>query len=72
MEAFCEQCHNLVSGVYKTSCKTGQGVEEMFSDIAKQLADANRYVQSFFFIHFIQYFLNLFSIAGNRNETLKY
>ena len=42
MEAFCEQCHNLVSGVYKTSCKTGQGIEEMFADIAKQLAEANR------------------------------
>ena len=43
MEAFCEQCHNLVSGVYKTSCKTGHGIEEMFADIAKQLAEANRY-----------------------------
>jgi len=57
MEAFCEQCHNLVSGmisfilreiilwfagIYKTSCKTGEGVEEMFSDIAKQLAHSNR------------------------------
>merc|ERR1712012_1272628 len=42
MEAFCEQCHNLVSGIYKTSCKTGEGVEEMFRDIAKQLAHSNR------------------------------
>eukprot|EP00091_Calanus_sinicus_P023498 TRINITY_DN7966_c0_g1_i2.p2 TRINITY_DN7966_c0_g1~~TRINITY_DN7966_c0_g1_i2.p2 ORF type:complete len:102 (-),score=34.59 TRINITY_DN7966_c0_g1_i2:245-550(-) len=42
MEAFCEQCHNLVSGVYKTSCKTGEGVEEMFKDIASQLAMTNR------------------------------
>merc|ERR1712059_70689 len=42
MEAFCEQCHNLVSGVYKTSCKTGEGVEEMFRDIASQLATTNR------------------------------
>jgi len=42
MEAFCEQCHNLVSGVYKTSCKTGEGVEEMFRDIASQLAMTNR------------------------------
>ena len=33
-----------VSGVYKTSCKTGAGVEEMFSDIANQLAEANRWV----------------------------
>lgn len=42
MEAFSEQCHNLVSGMYKTSCKTGEGVNEMFQDIANQLADANR------------------------------
>jgi len=42
MEAFCEQCHNLVSGIYKTSCKTGEGVEEMFKDIAKQLTQVNR------------------------------
>jgi len=42
MEAFCEQCHNLVSGVYKTSCRTGEGVEEMFQDIAAQLATSNR------------------------------
>lgn len=42
MEVFCEQCHNLVSGVYKTSCKTGQGVDEMFQDIARQLADTNK------------------------------
>ncbi|XP_023240214.1 ras-related protein Rab-30 [Centruroides vittatus] len=37
IEAFCEQCHNLISGVYKTSCKTGAGIEEMFTDIARQL-----------------------------------
>merc|ERR1719427_1070890 len=42
MEAFSEQCHNLVSGIYKTSCKTGEGVEEMFNDIAKQLIHGNR------------------------------
>ena len=42
MEAFCEQCHNLVSGIYKTSCKTGEGVEEMFADIANQLTLNNR------------------------------
>ena len=42
MEAFCEQCHNLVSGIYKTSCKTGEGVSEMFQDIANQLAMTNR------------------------------
>ena len=44
MEAFCEQCHNLVSGIYKTSCKTGEGVDEMFADIAKQLTEVNRYL----------------------------
>lgn len=42
MENFCEQCHNLISGIYKTSCKTGDGVEEMFADIARQLSDSNR------------------------------
>lgn len=42
MEGFCEQCRNLVSGIYKTSCKTGEGIEEMFRDIAKQLSDSNK------------------------------
>ena len=42
MEGFCEQCRNLVSGVYKTSCKTGEGVNEMFQDIAKQLSSTNK------------------------------
>ena len=42
MDAFCEQCHNLVSGVYKASCKTGEGVQEMFKDIASQLSESNR------------------------------
>ncbi|XP_059093234.1 ras-related protein RabC-like isoform X1 [Tigriopus californicus] len=42
MEAFSEQCHNLMSGLYKTSCKTGEGVEEMFRDIANQLSETNR------------------------------
>ena len=42
IETLCEQCNNLVTGVYKTSCKTGEGVEEMFSDIAKQLVGSNR------------------------------
>jgi hypothetical protein len=39
---FSEQCHNLISATYKTSCKTGQGVEEMFADIAHQLVESNR------------------------------
>lgn len=42
MEQFCEQCHNLISGIYKTSCKTGEGVHEMFEDIAQHLVEANR------------------------------
>ncbi len=28
--------------MYKTSCKTGEGVSEMFKDIAQQLAMTNR------------------------------
>lgn len=42
IEVFCEQCHNLISTIYKTSCKTGEGIEEMFTDIARQLIDHNR------------------------------
>ncbi|XP_034480494.1 ras-related protein RABE1e [Drosophila innubila] len=42
MEAFCEQCHSLISATYKTSCRTGEGIEEMFQDISRQLAEANR------------------------------
>lgn len=39
---FSEQCHNLISSTYKTSCKSGQGLEEMFIDIAQQLVESNR------------------------------
>ncbi|XP_022918725.1 ras-related protein Rab-30 [Onthophagus taurus] len=42
IDAFCEQCHNLISKTYKTSCKTGEGIEEMLSDIATQLVQTNR------------------------------
>ncbi|XP_023169955.1 ras-related protein Rab-14 [Drosophila hydei] len=42
VEAFCEQCHNLISATYKTSCRTGKGIEEMFQDISCQLVQANR------------------------------
>ncbi|XP_054281953.1 ras-related protein Rab-30 [Macrosteles quadrilineatus] len=42
MENFGEQCHNLISGTFKTSCKNGQGVEEMFQEIAQHLVQANR------------------------------
>lgn len=40
--SYSEQCHNLISRTYKTSCKTGEGVEEMFADIASQLVQSNR------------------------------
>lgn len=42
MDSFCEQCHSLISATYKTSCKTGEGLEEMFQDIANTLVDSNR------------------------------
>lgn len=42
METFCEQCHNLISATFKTSCKTGEGVHEMFADIAQHLVQSNR------------------------------
>lgn len=42
MERFCEECRNLVSGVYKTSCKTGEGVDFMFKDISEKLASSNK------------------------------
>ncbi|KAH8408458.1 hypothetical protein KR215_005818 [Drosophila sulfurigaster] len=42
MEAFCEQCHSLISATYKTSCRSGEGIEDMFQDIARQLVTANR------------------------------
>ncbi|RZF33184.1 hypothetical protein LSTR_LSTR004870 [Laodelphax striatellus] len=42
MENFCEQCHNLISATYKTSCKTGEGGDEMFADIAQHLVQSIR------------------------------
>ncbi|KAH8302969.1 hypothetical protein KR044_012474 [Drosophila immigrans] len=42
IQAFCEQCHSLISATYKTSCRSGAGIEEMFQDIARQLVTANR------------------------------
>ncbi|XP_061386364.1 ras-related protein Rab-14 [Musca vetustissima] len=42
VEAFCEQCHSLISATYKTSCKTGEGIEEMFQDISRILVESNR------------------------------
>lgn len=42
LENFCEQCHGMISGTFKTSCKTNSGVQEMFHYIAEVLNDANR------------------------------
>ncbi|XP_055596245.1 ras-related protein Rab-30 [Uranotaenia lowii] len=42
MESFCEQCHSLISATYKISCKTGEGIEEMFQDISNTLVESNR------------------------------
>ncbi|KAL1124483.1 hypothetical protein AAG570_001109 [Ranatra chinensis] len=42
MENFCEQCHNLISATFRTSCKSGEGVEQMFAEIARHLVNANR------------------------------
>lgn len=42
IEAFCEQCHSLIATTYRTSCKTGEGIEDMFSDIAAHLVHTNR------------------------------
>lgn len=42
IENFCEQCHSMISGTFKTSCKTNWGVEEMFQCIAEILNDSNR------------------------------
>lgn len=42
IEEFIEQCQNLISGTYKISCKTGEGIHEMFTDIAGILLQSNR------------------------------
>ncbi|XP_065164805.1 ras-related protein Rab-24 [Atheta coriaria] len=42
IESFCEQCHNIIAASFKTSCKTGDGLEDMFEDIASQLVHSNR------------------------------
>lgn len=39
---FCEQCHGMISGTFKTACKTNSGVQEMFQCIAEILNDSNR------------------------------
>lgn len=40
MEEFCEQCQTLISATFKTSCKTGEGIEDMFQQIANTLMEA--------------------------------
>lgn len=42
IEEFIEQCQNLISGTFKISCRTGEGVHEMFQEIAKILTQSNR------------------------------
>lgn len=42
IESFCEQCHNIIAASFKISCKTGDGLEDMFEDIASQLVHSNR------------------------------
>ncbi|CAL8069980.1 unnamed protein product [Orchesella dallaii] len=41
MEQFCEQT-SVITNMYVTSCKTGEGVNEMFEDISKQIRNASR------------------------------
>lgn len=42
IQTFCEQCHGLIQGVFKTSCKNNTGIEEMFTTIAQSLVENNR------------------------------
>lgn len=42
IDEFIEQCQNLISGTFKISCKTGEGVNEMFREIATMLGQTNR------------------------------
>jgi len=39
LSSFSEQCCTLISGYHKISCKTGSGVDEMFSDVANTLIE---------------------------------
>ena len=41
-QIYSEQCQTLVAATFKSSCKTGEGVDEMFSYIAMQLVESNR------------------------------
>jgi small GTP-binding protein len=38
IEAFCEETSDCIAGYFKTSCKTGEGLEEMFTTIASSLS----------------------------------
>lgn len=40
--SYSEQCHSLISATYKTSCKTGEGIEDMFLDVAHHLIESNQ------------------------------
>ncbi|KAL3280683.1 hypothetical protein HHI36_003920 [Cryptolaemus montrouzieri] len=42
IESFCEQCQSLITNTYRISCRTNEGIEEMFTDIAYQLVNSNR------------------------------
>lgn len=44
---YSEQC-GIVSGIFKTSCKTGEGVSEMFREIAKVISTSSRSRQELF------------------------
>ena len=34
VETFQIECDSVLSGIYKISCRTGEGVKEMFNDVA--------------------------------------
>lgn len=42
IQTFCEQCHGLIQGIFKTSCKNNTGIDEMFNTIAQSLVESNR------------------------------
>lgn len=42
IEEFIEQCQDLISGTFKISCRTGEGIDEMFQEIAHILTQSNR------------------------------
>lgn len=42
IQTFCEQCHGLILGIFKTSCKNNTGIDEMFNTIAQSLVESNR------------------------------